>query len=110
MKLNVLAMDDIEWTESGISTTEVINYNTKMEQFTKKLTPSELFESLEAELDKFDVDKSADCINLEAISADVLYTIMVLSQRNLSNHTGKPNLCHYRSKFHVELLIFKIII
>ena len=88
MRLNVLAMDGIEWTENGITTTEVINYNTKMEIFTKKLTPTELFESLEAELDKFDVDKDADCINLEAISADVLYTIIALSQRHLSNHTG----------------------
>ena len=82
-------MTDIEWVENGIETVEKIDQNTKMDRFTTKLAPTELFEVLENELDLFDVANERTCGNLECISTDVLYTILVLSQRNISNHPGK---------------------
>ena len=81
-------MVDIEWVENGIDTIEKIDRNTKMENVTTKLSPTELFEVLELELETFDVFHDHVCENLESVSADVLYSILVLSQRNLSNHTG----------------------
>ena len=93
-----MAMTDIEWVENGIDTVEKIDQNTKMDKFTTKLSPTELFEVLESELDLFDVFHDHTCNNLESISTDVLYSILVLSQRNISNHPGKT----WSYKFHVE--------
>ena len=89
LRFNIMAMTDIEWVENGIDTVEKIDRNTKMDRFTTKLAPSELFQVLEGELDLFDVFHEHTCNNLESISTDVLYTILVLSQRNISNHPGK---------------------
>ena len=81
-------MHDIEWVENGIKTIEKIDHNTQMEYYTPKLSPTEIFEALENELDSFNVAENRTCENLEVLAADVLYTIMVLSQRNISNHIG----------------------
>ena len=89
MKLNILAMVDIEWVDNGLMTIERIDRGTKMEYYTTKLSPTELFETLENELDSFDVSLEHVCEKLESFTTDVLYSIMVLSQRRLSNHEGK---------------------
>lgn len=82
-------MVDVEWVDSGLMTIERIDRNTKMEYYTTKLSPTELFKTLEDELDSFDVSLEHVCEKLESITTDVLYSIMVLSQRRLSNHEGK---------------------
>ena len=88
-KFKVLAMTSIQWTSAGIKTLENITRDTPMEFVTVKMDPTRLCNELS--LDNFNILDEHACRVIEHICTDPLYVILVIAQRQISNHNRKSN-------------------